>query len=81
MYRRSPIALAKRTIVRDPRKKAAPMIVRDKAFDAPTTMQQPPIPIAPPPQQPPSLGATMGFYLVAGFGVSLGFALVGAILG
>ena len=83
MYRRSLVALSKRTVVRDPRKKAAPLVVRDKiAADVPAHNQnQTPLPIAPPPQQAPSTGATLGFYVIAGVGVSLGFAIVGAVLG
>lgn len=80
MYRRSLAALAKRTVVRDPRKKAALLAVRDKAADVPAP-NQPPLPIAPPQQQPPSTGATLGFYMMAGIGVSMGFAIVSAVLG
>lgn len=81
MYRRSLEVLAKRTVVRDPRKKAAAIaVVREKAANVPAA-HQPPLPIAPPPQQPPSTGATLGFYMMAGVGVSIGFAIVGAVLG
>ena len=80
MYRKSLVALAKRTVVRDPRKKSASLAVRNTTADVPAPHQEP-LPIAPPPQQAPSTGATLGFYMMAGVGVSVGFALVGAVLG
>jgi hypothetical protein len=87
MYRRSMAVLAKRTVVRDPRKVKQNQLrpvphVEEEAQSSVPAQQQPPLPI-PPPQghQPPSMGATLGFYVVAGVGVTLGFALVGAILG
>ena len=83
MYRRSLVVLSKRTVVRDPRKtatknKLAPI---QQAADevAMTRPQQTPLPITP--QQPQSVGGTLGFYMLAGAGVSVGFALVGALLG
>ena len=87
MYRRSLAALAKRTVVRDPRKKAtstklAPIPRADDVSQSSIAphQQQTPLPIATQ-QQPQSTGATLGFYLIAGVGVSIGFALVGAVLG
>ena len=85
MIRRSLPLMLKRTVVRDPRKKAAPMIIHPVDNNNATSQlpsQQTPLPIAPPQhQQPPSAATTLGFYMLAGIGVSLGFALVGAILG
>jgi len=85
MYRRSLVVLAKRTVVRDPRKRAAsgkivPLRHVESQVPQDHQPQQHPLSIAPPPQ-PPSTGASLGFYLIAGVGVSLGFALVGAVLG
>lgn len=79
--------LAKRTVVRDPRKKAAnnarlaPMSRAADDDDYAIAHQQNQRMPSPIPQQPASTGATLGFYMVAGVGVSLGFALVGALLG
>lgn len=88
MYRRSVAVLAKRTVVRDPRKNAtlhkhklAPIPRADQeAVTTTTRPPQTPLPIAPP-QLPQSVGGTLGFYLIAGVGVTIGFALVGAVLG
>jgi len=93
MYRRSLVVMAKRTVVRDPRKRQtppsnlAPISQVDDNGNAVTPSQPSfPLPIVPQHQHqqqnvPSSTGATLGFYLVAGVGVSLGFALVGAVLG
>ena len=82
--------MAKRTVVRDPREirqnklKPVPRVAEEEQQSSVPAHQdqQTPLPIQPPHgQQPPSMGATLGFYAVAGVGVTLGFAIVGAILG
>jgi hypothetical protein len=77
MLRRSVIAMNKagRTMVRDPRKmkKSVPAV---RADDLPAEQLHPPPPLPMQPQQP-----GLGGYMMMGAGVSLGFALVGALLG
>jgi len=68
-----------RTIVRDPRKKSVAAAVRANNDDLPMEQQYhsplpPPLPMQP---QQPGLGS----YVMMGAGMSLGFALVGALFG
>ena len=84
MIRRTAIILNKakavggRTIVRDPRKKSVPA-VRANNDDLPMDQQyQSPLP-PPLPMQPQQPG--LGSYVMMGAGMSLGFALVGALFG
>jgi len=91
MLRRSLIVLSKpsartgRTIVRDPRKaKSKPPT---SAITQQTQQQQirqhyrplKPLPFAPNDQNQQTMG--LGSYVIAGFGVALGFTLVGALFG
>lgn len=86
MIRRTAIILNKtkaaggRTIVRDPRKKSvAATAVRVNNDDLPMEQQyQSPLP-PPLPMQPQQPG--LGSYVMMGAGMSLGFALVGALFG
>ena len=78
-----------RTIVRDPRKKksnpssAALQLNRelnqvDNELNKPVT---PPIPFAPSQENQDGVGSTLGSYVLAGVGVTMGFTLVKIILG
>eukprot|EP00545_Synedropsis_sp_CCMP1620_P004284 CAMPEP_0119003918 /NCGR_PEP_ID=MMETSP1176-20130426/843_1 /TAXON_ID=265551 /ORGANISM="Synedropsis recta cf, Strain CCMP1620" /LENGTH=79 /DNA_ID=CAMNT_0006955565 /DNA_START=152 /DNA_END=391 /DNA_ORIENTATION=+ len=71
-----------RTVVRDPRKKSVPAVVQHRDDDnLPAEQQQyhPPLPLPMQPQgqQQPGLGSMV----LMGAGVSMGFALVGALFG
>lgn len=94
MLRRSIVALSKpavqtgRTIVRDPRKARSKAPAPASASATPQqTQQQPPqqyqapkpLPFAPNDQNQQAMG--LGSYVLAGFGVSMGFAFVGALFG
>lgn len=89
MLRRSLVVLSrqaeKRTIVRDPRKRAVPAV---RAEEQPTEIQpqqqqtnRNPLPFEPSQQNQQSVGSTLGSYAIMGAGVALGFAVVGAIFG
>ena len=85
MIRRSGMILNKakaaggRTIVRDPRKKSVPAVRANNNDDLPMEQQYQP-PLSPPlPMQPQQPG--LGSYVMMGAGMSLGFALVGALFG
>ena len=86
MLRRSLVVLAKqgetRTVVRDPRKRAVPVIRADQS----TEIQQqqstrPPMPFEPTQQNQQAVGSSLGSYVLMGAGVAVGFAIVGALLG
>jgi hypothetical protein len=89
MFRRSLRVLAqpsaRRTVVRDPRKRKT--IVPSTSIVPSEESHMQPAP-QPPPQTPfllqqqqGSFGATLGSYAMAGVGVTLGFALVRVVLG
>ena len=87
MYRRSFVLLSKevekRTIVRDPRKRAVPAVQAGEPTEV--QPQQPParnpMPFEPTQQNQQSVGSTLGSYAIMGAGVAIGFAIVGAIFG
>jgi hypothetical protein len=88
MFRRTIIALSKaeRTVVRDPRKKRLPAVVRteDSHSQVPSNMVNrppPPLPFQPSQQQQASLGSTLGTYVLLGVGVGLGVSLISALFG
>lgn len=97
MYRRSFVALAPRTIVRDPRIKKAklPSVsdsgnaitphddsnARPSLFVPPQNTSPPPLPFAPTGQNQQSIGSMVGSYMLAGFGMGLGVILVRFLLG
>jgi hypothetical protein len=77
-----------RAIVRDPRKKrprvSSALVNRDEEKEQGSlqeTQSSNPLPFAPPESTQQSLGSTLGSYMVMGAGVSLGFAVVGALFG
>lgn len=87
MLRRSLVVLAKqtekRTIVRDPRKRAVPSVQESQP---PTEIEPPPqnrqpLPFEPSQQNQQSVGSTLGSYAIMGAGVALGFAFIGALFG
>jgi hypothetical protein len=87
MLRRSLVVLAKqaekRTIVRDPRKRAVPAI---RADELPEVQQQqqntrPLMPFEPTQENQHSIGSSLGSYVLMGAGVAVGFAIVGAPFG
>ncbi|CAJ1907640.1 unnamed protein product [Cylindrotheca closterium] len=92
MFRKSLVVLSKnkpRTIVRDPRKKRLPAEVsHHRALTAQQQQEQQQqiqerqqMAFEPSRQNQQSIGSTMGSYALAGFGMSIGFALVGALFG
>ena len=90
MIRRSVTLLSKRassgrTIVRDPRKKARALQIRDNEQEHQIDQQQRPLrhPLAFEPTQnnQQAVGSTMASYALAGAGMAVGFALVGALFG
>mmetsp|Transcript_35946 Transcript_35946/g.86897 ORF Transcript_35946/g.86897 Transcript_35946/m.86897 type:complete len:95 (-) Transcript_35946:204-488(-) len=92
MFRRSLVVLAKnrpRTIVRDPRKKRLPAAVSQNSLTQQQELEQQQSQIQerqqmafePSRQNQHSIGSTMGSYALAGFGMSIGFAFVGALFG
>jgi hypothetical protein len=96
MYRRSMIAFAQRTVVRDPRIKkpkspstsdASKALAPQADSNTPPSLSQhnvqrpPPLPFAPSDQNQGSIGSMVGSYMLAGFGMGLGVILVRVILG
>jgi len=94
MYRRSFVVLAqqggRRTIVRDPRKKVNSIAVRPgdhhnegrrDLHPVQPAQRRTPLPFEPNQQDQQTIGSSLGSYALAGVGVTLGFVLVGAILG
>jgi hypothetical protein len=85
MLQRTVVALSKqgkRTIVRDPRKKQVPSVVPPQVA-SPREIQETRQPLAfePTTQNQQSVGSTMGSYMLAGAGISIGFSIVGAVFG
>mmetsp|Transcript_20476 Transcript_20476/g.44351 ORF Transcript_20476/g.44351 Transcript_20476/m.44351 type:complete len:95 (-) Transcript_20476:53-337(-) len=93
MFRRSAIVMAnqaRRTIVRDPRKKSVPAVSTQlpaaaaAAESHPVQQQAPqqqPLPFEPSQQNQESVGSSLVSYAVAGVGVALGVTLVRVIVG
>jgi len=73
----------KRTIVRDPRKRAVPAVKAEEPTEIQPQQQVPrnPMPFEPTQQNQESVGSTLGSYMLMGAGVAVGFALVGALFG
>jgi hypothetical protein len=85
MLQRTAVALSKqgkRTIVRDPRKRQVPSVVPPQVT-SPQQIQERRQPFAfePTTQNQQSVGSTMGSYMLAGVGMSIGFSIVGAVFG
>lgn len=78
MLRRSLVTMNKagRTIVRDPRKKAVPMVRADDDLPAEPQQQQQQHPLPMQPQQP-----GLGSYMTMGAGMAMGVTLVSALFG
>eukprot|EP00566_Odontella_aurita_P034912 CAMPEP_0113560914 /NCGR_PEP_ID=MMETSP0015_2-20120614/19698_1 /TAXON_ID=2838 /ORGANISM="Odontella" /LENGTH=86 /DNA_ID=CAMNT_0000462677 /DNA_START=205 /DNA_END=465 /DNA_ORIENTATION=+ /assembly_acc=CAM_ASM_000160 len=77
---------APRTVVRDPRKKkakASAVVPQEQAVRQPqkANILKQPLPFVPSEQNQQAVGSTLGSYMLMGAGVSVGFALVGALLG
>ena len=90
MLRRTLAVLGKnkpRTIVRDPRKKRLPAKLTQTSRDSAVEQQETRIAerqqmaFEPSRQNQQSIGSTLGSYALAGFGMSVGFAFVGALFG
>ncbi len=85
--RRFSNAKAGRTIIRDPRKKKAirPLsfveIANSDESKQNTPPVTPPIPFAPLEKNQESVGSVLGSYVLAGVGVTMGFALVKVVFG
>ena len=76
------LSRAERTVVRDPRKKAVPAVVRsEEATNEIQPSHRQPLPFEPTPQNQQSVGSTLGSYVLMGAGVAIGFTIVGAIFG
>lgn len=82
-------AKAPRTIIRDPRKKKVAQSATSvqvvnpdekKWVDSPQPVT-PPVPFAPSEKNQDSVGSTLGSYVLAGVGVTLGFTLVKVVFG
>jgi hypothetical protein len=85
MLRRTLVNLSKqgkRTIVRDPRKRQVPSVVPPQVT-SPQEIQESRQPFAfePTTQNQQSVGSTMGSYMLAGAGMSVGFSIVGLLFG
>ena len=93
MFRRSLVRLSSaktpRTIIRDPRKKkiaksatSVQVVNPDEKnwVDSPQPVT-PPVPFAPSAKNQENVGSTLGSYMVAGVGVTLGFTLVKVVFG
>jgi hypothetical protein len=87
MLRRSLVVLAKqaekRTIVRDPRKRAVPAVRADELAESHHQKQsnRPLMPFETTQESQPSIGSSLGSYVLMGAGVAVGFAIVGLFLG
>jgi preprotein translocase subunit SecF len=85
MLRRSLIVLAKqgekRTVVRDPRKRAVPAIRADESEIQQQQSSRPLMPFEPTQQNQQAVGSSLGSYVLMGAGVAVGFAIVGALFG
>jgi hypothetical protein len=88
--RKSAVLLSKagRTIVRDPRKQRLPSVgssdVPAEISSESTSLQgnrRTNLPFEPTHQNQEAIGSSLASYMVAGAGMALGFALVGAVFG